>query len=233
MWSNRELAKFGGLFVGHVVNVSAWKDEDKEGRRYKDYFPSSSSYSITNYSTDKKGMHAGLENQIFLNLEKEIDTELKGKFDVVFNHTVLEHIFECGIAFQNLCDMSKDIVIVVVPFLQHQHAAYGDYWRFTPEGVSRLFQKAGLELLYINYNDGSNQFVYIFAIGARNGRKWTVIRDDPDNQIKRLTGKVGYQLVDNGLLFRLKAFLLSACLRIGSFAMTMLARSKNSSAPIE
>ena len=34
VWSNAELRRLAGLFDGDVVNVSAWRDEDKEGRRY-------------------------------------------------------------------------------------------------------------------------------------------------------------------------------------------------------
>lgn len=38
VWSNRELEKFGHLFSGKGVNVSGWKDIDKEGKKYRDYF---------------------------------------------------------------------------------------------------------------------------------------------------------------------------------------------------
>jgi hypothetical protein len=207
VWSNRELEKFARDFGGHVVNVSAWIDEDKEGRRYRDYFTAAASYSTTNYVPEAKGLQENLENQIFLNLEEDLAENLRRKFDVVFNHTVLEHVFECGKAFENLCEMSADIVIVVVPFIQHQHAAYGDYWRFTPEGVSKLYQKNGLELVYINYNDGPNQSIYVFAIGARHPQKWQSIRAHPHNKIDRLTEKVGHRLVRQGTLYRAKELL--------------------------
>ena len=42
--------------------------------------------------------------------------------------------------------MSKDIVIVVVPFLQEQHAEYGDYWRFTPLTLKSFEQTQGIDL---------------------------------------------------------------------------------------
>ena len=206
VWSNRELEKFASSFAGHVVNVSAWNDEDKEGRRYREYFTGASSYSVTNYLPEAKGLQDDLENQIFLNLEEPLAGPLKRKFDVVFNHTVLEHVFECAQAFRNLCEMSADIVIVVVPFIQHQHAAYGDYWRFTPEGISRLFTKNGLELLYINYNDEPNQSIYVIAIGSRMPDRWSQIRDHGDNKIARLTEKVGNKLVRQGMLFRAREF---------------------------
>ena len=127
IWSNNELRKFANLFSGDVVNVSAWQDRDKQGRHYKEYFTSSHSYWVTNHAEKSKGLQESMENQIALDLEKPLQNELRGKFDVVFNHTVLEHIFDCNKAFENICSMSSDIVIVVVPFIQHQHSAYGDY----------------------------------------------------------------------------------------------------------
>ena len=117
LWSNAEIRKFAPLFQGDVVNVSAWKDVDKEGRKYRDYFTKARSYSITNYNADARGLQ-GVDGEIFLDLTAPLPAELKGKFDVVFNHTCLEHIFEVEKAFENLCLMSSDVVITVVPFLQ-------------------------------------------------------------------------------------------------------------------
>ena len=71
--------------------------------------------------------------------------------------------------------MSKDIVIVVVPFLQEQHAEYGDYWRFTPLTLKKLFEQNSKELIYINYNDVPKQSIYILAIGSSRKNKWESI----------------------------------------------------------
>ena len=49
-WSNDELKKFAHLFKGDIVNVSAWKDEDKEEGFYRQYFDRAKSYKITNLS---------------------------------------------------------------------------------------------------------------------------------------------------------------------------------------
>lgn len=205
IWSNRELEKFANLFTGEAVNVSGWNDKDKQGRRYRDYFSSATTYWVTNYVAKAKGMQEGLENQIFLDLEAELRPELRAKFDVVFNHTVLEHIFEVDQAFCNLCELTSDVLIVVVPFLQHQHAPdYGDFWRFTPTGVKRLFEKNHLELVYINYNDGPNQSVYVFAIGTRKPQNWVEIRNHQDNKLDHLTEKVGNRVVSQGILLGTK-----------------------------
>lgn len=171
LWSNKELIKFAHLFSGDIVNVSGWKDLDKEGRKYADYFVNKTSYAITNYLSEARGLQ-GYDNEIFLDLTKDLSKELVGKFDVVFNHTSLEHIFEVHKAFENLCKMSKDIVIIVVPFLQPMHAEYGDFWRFTPSCLQKLFEQNGLKVLYSSFNNHLDAGVYIFCIASKHPEKW-------------------------------------------------------------
>ncbi len=48
--SNETLRQLGPLFSGDVIHVSAWRDEDKEGGHYRDYFPNAASYTITNHT---------------------------------------------------------------------------------------------------------------------------------------------------------------------------------------
>uniref|UniRef100_A0A832A020 Methyltransferase domain-containing protein n=1 Tax=Desulfacinum infernum TaxID=35837 RepID=A0A832A020_9BACT len=170
-WSNRELEKMAHLFYGDVVNVSAWKDEDKEGRRYRDYFINAASYWVTNWRSEARGFQ-NYPNEIFLDLEQELALELVGRFDVVFNHTTLEHVFNVFKAFENLCLLSRDIVMVCVPFLQPYHTDYGDFWRFSPMAVKRLYEANGLHVLYINWNRHRMSSVYVFAVGSKNPGRW-------------------------------------------------------------
>lgn len=171
VWSNNELRKFAHLFSGDIVNVSGWKDIDKQGQRYRDYFSEADSYTITNYDADKRGFQ-GMEGEIFLDLTKPLPSELTGRFDVVFNHTTLEHIFDASLAFHNLCEMTRDVVILVVPFLQPMHTNYGDYWRFSPQAVVEMFNREGLEVAYLNFNDHYRSSVYVFAIGLKRPDSW-------------------------------------------------------------
>lgn len=204
IWSNRELEKFAPFFTGRVANVSGWQDMDKEGKEYKDYFTSVSEYTITNYKAEARGFQGNQQNEIFLDLEQELPSTLLGHFDAVFNHTVLEHIFNIDKAFTNLCALSNDIVIIVVPFLQEQHADYGDYWRFTPQAVKKLFQKNGLESIYINYNDSSSESIYIFAIGSKNPEKWSSIVSHPDNKTMAIESyMLGTSVIKNSIWHRL------------------------------
>lgn len=171
IWSNQELDKFAHLFGGDVANVSAWKDEDKQGGKYRDYFSQARSYTITNYKHEAMGFQ-GVEGEIFLDLTAELPQEFIGKFDTVFNHTVLEHIYDVKKAFANLCLMSREAVIIVVPFLQQMHTDYGDYWRFTPLNIESMFKEQGWNLQYLSFNEEAKASVYIFAIAVKDKLKW-------------------------------------------------------------
>ncbi|HEY1097328.1 MAG TPA: hypothetical protein VGF99_00310 [Myxococcota bacterium] len=178
LWSNQELQKIAPLCTGDVVNVSGWRDEDKAGRHYRDYFSAASSYTITNYKAEARGLQ-GTPGELFLDLEQTLDPSLHGRFDVVFNHTVLEHVFEVDTAFKNLCAMSRDLVVVVVPFLQPMHADYGDFWRFSPMALERLFAKNGLTMIRATSNRDWLASVYVVAVGARHPERWRGVLDAP------------------------------------------------------
>ena len=144
IWSNNELKKFSKKFYGNIINVSGWKDSDKVSSFYKNYFTNCTNYFISNWSYSERGQENKLsKNEYLIDLESDLKKELLGKFDVVFNHTTLEHIFDIFISFKNLCELSNDVVIVVVPFLQEQHTTsdFKDYWRFTPQTIKKLFEK--------------------------------------------------------------------------------------------
>lgn len=172
IWSNNELRKFAPLFKGNVVNVSAWEDKDKEGKYYRSYFSNANAYYCTNYPGERG--YQGKEDEIDLDLTCALPSDLRYKFDVVFNHTTLEHIFEVRKAFQNLCSLSKDIVIIVVPFMQVQHEteSYGDYWRFTPTCLRALFKENGFEVVYEAESLCRNSSVYLFFVGSRDPGRW-------------------------------------------------------------
>lgn len=171
-WSNAELRKFSHLFGGDVVNVSAWEDRDKEGGFYREYFPSADAYSITNFGTDQ-GALQNRPDEMYLDLEDDLDPSLARKFTTVFNHTTLEHVWDFRKAFSNICDMSSDTVIIVLPWLQPMHANYGDYWRFSPQATVRMFEEKGFRTLYISWNNDAKASVYIFAIASRSASRWS------------------------------------------------------------
>lgn len=176
-FSNALLRFYGPVFGGNVINVSGWDDRDKEGGSYKDYFKNCSGYIVSNVSGVEKGMGSIKQNEgeeIELDLGKPLPPDLRGKFDVVFNHTTLEHVLNIEQAFKNLCDLSKDAVILVVPVFQELHIleTYGDYWRMTTLGIAKMFKKNGFEPMVILVNDQPFAPIYCFAIGVRDPQKY-------------------------------------------------------------
>lgn len=183
IWSNREIRRFGPLFTGDVINVSAWKDGDKDGGHYHEYFPNAVSYTISNYGEGREGS-SGLPEERILDLSKPYDGSI-GQYDLVFSHTVIEHIYPSSLAFENLCHLSRDCIMTVVPFVQQLHGyedGYSDYYRYSPFALQESFRKHGFETLYTSWNsDHPLMNVYIFHVASKNPEKYT--GKFPDSEI--------------------------------------------------
>ncbi len=75
----------------------------------------------------------------FLDLEAPLPDNMRGICDLAWTHTVPEHVGDVETAFRNLGALTRDAVLVVVPWIQDEHYApglYGDFWRFAPLGSS-------------------------------------------------------------------------------------------------
>lgn len=167
IWSNVELRKFAHMFTGAVANISAANDEDKEGCFYRDYFSRADKYITTNLQNSGK-------TDYVLNLEQPLLDSMRNICECAFNHTTLEHIYECRNAFANICKISSDVVIVVVPYIQQMHGTqsqYFDFWRFTPYTMQNMYAENGLNLRYCSANGAEQTSIYLFCIGYRNS-KW-------------------------------------------------------------
>jgi hypothetical protein len=172
-WSNDELRRFAHLFQGDVINVSGGADLDKQGGRYREYFSSNLTYWVSNYRVLQ-----GVENEFLLDLETaDVPSELVARYDVVFSHTVLEHVFDVQRAVENLCLLSRDVIITVVPFLQsfHRDSWYADYWRFSPLTVKRLFERRGFATIYLTWNEDALGNLYVFHVCSRVPCRWEII----------------------------------------------------------
>jgi hypothetical protein len=172
-WSNRELARIGGQFDGAVINVSGWRDEDQRGGHYRDYFSRASAYAVSNFK-GTRGMEDEDGTGVFVDLEGELPEALRGKYQVAFNHTTLEHVFEIRKAIENICALSTDAVILVTPFLQSVHfeeGAFGDYWRPTPMCLNRILADNGLTTIYQSSNDNPWHYVYVFTVAVRDPQR--------------------------------------------------------------
>lgn len=175
LWSNDELAKFAPMFSGDIINVSGGRDSDKEGRSYREYFRNARSYTLSNYILEFKGSDAYHEIELDLSKPLSSESQLAGRFEAVFSHTVLEHIYETHQAVENLCKLSNDLIITIVPFLQEFHHIpdqYYDYWRISPYSLALLFREHGFQTLYMNWNDDPLGNIYIFHIASRQPEKW-------------------------------------------------------------
>ncbi len=173
VWSNSELKKFAHMYQGSVINVSGWKDMDKQGGRYQDYFVNAKDYHVSNID-GCRGKN-GLPNEIHIDLQSEVDDQLAGRYEVVFNHTTLEHVSDVRLAIKNLCKLTSDTVILVVPFIQVEHWSYGsylDYFRFTEFALRELFDEQGFEVMYIDGNHNPVYPVYYFVVASRSPDKW-------------------------------------------------------------
>lgn len=182
IWSNKILREVSPIFEGDIINVSGWNDSDKEGSNYRDYFLNANTYVISNYG----GVRGESKNEEYqIDLESDLPKELELNFDVVFNHTTLEHIFDIFKAVENLCRMSRDIVIVVVPFVQqvHHQSSYLDYWRFTHYSLKHLFERNKLQVIYLSSTPYANSGIYHLCIASKYPDKWTDKLLDLSSQI--------------------------------------------------
>jgi hypothetical protein len=191
VWSNAQLRLFAPYLNGDIVNVSGWRDGDKQGSTYRSYFPSCRRYAITNSPNGARGASDGAVGSIPLDLEGPLPEALRQAFDVAFCHTVLEHVFDNARAMAALQQMSRDVIIVVVPFLQDEHreaGSYGDFWRYTPDSLRRMLESDGRTVVYLSCNDNVWWPIYVFAMACRHVDRWRSVvpeREAPDEPIGR------------------------------------------------
>lgn len=170
LWSNAEIARLAPLATGDVINVSAWNDDDKEGRRYRDYFTRAASYSTSNFDGWRG---EGVVSDHDIDLSTPLPAGMHGRFDLVFNHTTLEHVFEIATAIGNLCALTRDAVLVVVPFMQHLHGPEdGDFWRPSPYAMRRFFAANGLTVLYESAGPKGGAVRYLLYLASRRPEAW-------------------------------------------------------------
>jgi hypothetical protein len=174
-FSNRVLSQYLAHLSGDVINVSGWRDSDKEGGRYRDYYASCQRYVVSNIAGEG-GMPAvlpGDTESVFLDLDEPTDSSVAGQFDVVFCHTVLEHVFDADTALRNLGALTRDVVVIVVPFSQSVHytGSYSDYHRFSPYCLRRFFEENGFSVLVSVANSQPFFPTYIVFIASRSPEK--------------------------------------------------------------
>jgi hypothetical protein len=162
------------LDVTSVLNVSGWDDGDKEGGRYSDYYPQKvTKYEVSHFENDYLRSDTDL-SKIVINLE-DVNYQAVEKFELVFSHTVLEHVFDQQNSFRIMCNLAEKYVVGVVPMINvlHWEETYGDYWRFTPHGIRKLFENNEFKLVHLEIGPTSSISQYIIFVGARNSVSFT------------------------------------------------------------
>jgi len=88
--------------------------------------------------------------------------------------------------------MSRDLVVVVVPWMQELHYGdgYEDYWRVSPFALRRMFSENDMELVHLVANNGKKESVYILAIGSKQPEKWKDKLKIDTNIFKNLGGNI-------------------------------------------
>jgi hypothetical protein len=174
-FSNRILKNYLKYLEGDIINVSGWEDSDKNNGFYRDYYKRVKRYVVSNISGEQ-GMPRQKNEDIewiYLDLEKPIPEDLEKKFDIVFCHTVLEHIYHTEIALDNLAGLTRDIMIIVVPFSQSVHytKSYSDYTRFTPYYFKKYLPSRGFSILLSDSNDQPFTNIYTVIIASLHPEK--------------------------------------------------------------
>lgn len=169
-WSNRELKRAIeplGPFKS-VINVSGHEDRDKQGGYYKGYF-CAEEYAISHYPSDHAKGKA-FDHSIPIDLMEPLPSDLIGRYQVAFNHTVLEHAPNPFFAFEQIAKLSNDLVITVVPFRQQLHfisGQFGDYFRFSPMAMRYLHEINALDTLFESHTPSPTGIVYIVTMGTK------------------------------------------------------------------
>ena len=83
---------------------------------------------------------------------------------------LVEHVFDVSKAFENMCLLSKNFVILIVPQFQmihDYHRGYKDYWRFTPFVIDELFKRNNYTVLFRETTYGFSESNYLFYIATK------------------------------------------------------------------
>lgn len=119
----------------------------------------------------------------------ELDPEQEGRYDVVICEQVLEHVIDPCAAAANLRRLCAPggRAIVSTPFLIKIHElpmyAMHDYWRFTPRGLRRLLENAGLEVDSVD-TWGNRQAVVGNLQRWAAYRPWHSLADNPQTPVQ-------------------------------------------------
>lgn len=123
-----------------VINLGAEPDApDKEGIRYRDYFPDAEFKALDQRPHDHELYVQGNLMESLAHL---------GKFDLVLLMSVMEHVDRPWVAAPNITELLAPggHLYVAMPWFYptHEGPDFGDHWRARPSGLKILFQELAL-----------------------------------------------------------------------------------------
>ena len=77
-------------------------------------------------------------------------------FDLIICGQVLEHVFDFQKALKEIYRVSRKYAIIDTPFFYPEHPeppSFGDYWRFTSQGMQLLLEQAGFKKVKVRNLD--------------------------------------------------------------------------------
>jgi hypothetical protein len=173
-WSNERL-KFISKSLpefNNALNCSGHLDLDKQGSYYQSYFKVEK-YTISSFENDST--YSNPKKLFLLNLDEDcekVSEEHYQNYDLIFNHTVLEHVMNPYQAFANFENLlaPNGILICVVPFIYKFHFSngdFGDYWRFTPHTMELLHKQFNLSVKFLEVGPHNSYEKYIISVATR------------------------------------------------------------------
>ncbi len=141
--ANRWLAQHAADITGVVLDIGSGSGSDKEGRKYRDYFPQAALYVTSEVSAD-------FDVDLVLDVRNmpEVDD---ATYDCVFCSGVLEHVDDYQSGIDEITRIIKPggILLLGLPFRQAIHLAPHDFWRFTEYGLRYLLED-NFEILHLD-----------------------------------------------------------------------------------
>lgn len=119
-----------------------------------------------NYQNKVLDVIAHREEEEFCDLNEPLKDKFKNRFSLIIDTGTLEHCFNVGTAFKNMCEMTKvgGLIVTASPFTKMNHG----YYNFCPVLYFDGFLKNGFEIIEIFLQDGRGRVIRLEDITKKN-----------------------------------------------------------------
>lgn len=129
--------------------VSKWASKIRDwhglGSREGDIFDTEFLFSTLRLEPTFFDVASHRNCEIFFDLNEPLDSDYRHQYDLVIDTGTLEHCFNVGVAFQNMCELTKleGLIISAAPLSKVNHG----FWCFSPTAYFDGFTQNGFKLL--------------------------------------------------------------------------------------